>query len=476
MSKHFLTVLGTGNYQDTIYYCEEGKYKTSFIQEAILQLKISEWKKGDRITVFITEEAKNRNWLNRPYTERELEEANVRGNQLPQIKVGLEEILRESYGDMVQVCMIPVGADEEELWEIFNNIFQVIESEEEIFIDITHALRNIPIQMLAVISYARVIKNVKVNGIYYGAFEVGKFNENKIKEAPIFNLLAFLDILDWSQAANEFIRYGNSDQIVDLYNEQKKRIERRQPELSKVIMELQNITYGLETSRGYFDKNNPGQYRKGKSIYESYQQYNETFTIMEKKDKKQKEIGKQQKTLVKPLTPLFDVIDKKIKIFDVNTNLDLGLAAIQWAIENKKTQQGFTALEETMKTFLCNYYGFPEDKELYRDNICKSACIELYNSLKENKGQLSDDSRKMCYEAWKEKKSKYINESEALVQAEKIFQTIPEEFLDMSHEIGNCRNSMNHFGYSNQGIYSYLDLEKKLEVYYKELQKFMECM
>lgn len=263
---------------------------------------------------------------------------------------------------------------------------------------------------------------------------------------------------------------------MDLYNEQKKRIERKQPELSKVVMELQNITHGLETSRGYFDKNNSSQYKKGKSIYESYQQYNETFQIMEKKDKKQQEIDKQQKTLVKPLTPLFDVIDKKIKIFDVNTNLELGLAAIQWAIENKKTQQGFTALEETMKTFLCNHYGFPEDKELYRDHICKSACIELYNSLKGNKGQLSDEARKLCYETWKEKKSNYINEPEALVQAEKIFQTIPEEFLNMCHEIGDCRNSMNHFGYSNQGTYSYLDLEEKLEMYYKELQSVMERM
>lgn len=476
MNKHFLTVLGTGNYKDTEYFCEEGRCKTSFIQKAILDLKIPDWNEKDRITVFITEEAKNRNWLNRPYTEREIEAAKVQGEELPEVKTGLKEILKQTYGDSVDSCIIPIGANEEELWEIFKHIFETIR-EEELYIDITHALRNIPIQLLAVISYARAIKNVKVNGIYYGAFEVGKSNENGIKEAPILNLLTFLDILDWSQAANEFIKYGNSDQIVDLYDEKKKRIGIKQPELSKVITELKNITHGLETSRGYYDKNNSSQYKKGKSIFESYQQYEETFRIMEKKDQKQQERKKQQKNSIEPLNELFNVINKKVEIFRVDTNLELGLAAIQWAVDNKKTQQGFTALEETMKTFLCYYYGFPEDDELYRDKICKSACIELYMKLNgKNGGKLSREVRSLQYKEWKEKKRKLGVELGLLEQAEIIFQTIPEELLVMCHEIGDCRNSMNHFGYSNKGTYSYSDLENKLEMYYKELIRIMDSM
>ena len=65
---------------------------------------------------------------------------------------------------------------------------------------------------------------------------------------------------------------------------------------------------------------------------------------------------------------------------------------------------------------------------------------------------------------------------ELLEQAEKIFQTIPEKLLFMCHEIGDCRNSMNHFGYSNKGTYSYSDLERKLEMYYKELLEIMDRM
>ena len=477
MGKHFLTVLGTGVYKNTEYFSEEGGYETSFIQEAVLKLKLSEWNPGDKITVFITEESKNRNWLNRPFTEREIEEAKEKGEELPEIKIGLEQILKEQYEGCIESCIIPVGANEEELWEIFRNIFDTISQEEELYIDITHALRNIPIQLLAVISYARAIKNVTVSGIYYGAFEVGKFNEKGVKAAPILNLLTFLDILDWSQAANEFIKYGNSDQIVDLYHEQKRRIGVRQPELSKVVMELQSITHGLETSRGYFDKENAARYKKGKSILESYKQYEETFEIMEKKDRKEHDRKKQQKSSIEPLNELFHTINEKVKIFQVETNLELGLAAIKWAVENKKTQQGFTALEETMKTFLCNHYGFPEAEELYRDKICKSACIMLYMNFQGKKaGECTEEFRRAIYLGWKEERKEWGIAPEILEEAENIFLTIPERMLFMCHEISDCRNSMNHFGYSNKGNYSYKDLEGKLEKYYNELLQMIEDM
>ena len=164
-------------------------------------------------------------------------------------------------------------------------------------------------------------------------------------------------------------------------------------------------------------------------------------------------------------------------VFQVDTNLELGLAAIQWAVENKKTQQGFTALEETMKTFLCNYYDFPEDEELYRDKICKSACIKLYMNLKgKQQGQLTDEIRSSLYEEWKLERREWGIDLEILEEAKKIFMTIPENILFMCHEIGDCRNSMNHFGYSNKGNYSYSDLEGRLEMYYKELVKIIEDM
>lgn len=53
MSKHFISVLGTGRYNNTVYYCGEGRYETPYIQEALLKIKLKEWESGDKITVFL---------------------------------------------------------------------------------------------------------------------------------------------------------------------------------------------------------------------------------------------------------------------------------------------------------------------------------------------------------------------------------------------------------------------------------------
>lgn len=184
--------------------------------------------------------------------------------------------------DEIDECVIPVGATEDELWSVFQIMYSHIREGEELYIDITHSLRNIPIQMLSVIAFARVVKKVTVNGIYYGAFEVGNINEQGIKEAPIFDLITFLDILDWSQAASSFVKYGDSEQIVDLYKKNSKRLPLKTMELYKVISELQNITRGLETSRGYCKPNLIKEYQKIGRINSSISSGNRTPQISRK--------------------------------------------------------------------------------------------------------------------------------------------------------------------------------------------------
>lgn len=473
MKRHFISVLGTGNYQETIYYQEDKKFKTAFVQEALLNIKFPELTEDDRITIFLTEDSKKRNWLNRSYTEKEREDA---GKELPEMKAGLQEILLPKYGPYLETnlenCLIPVGANEEELWKIFQIIFNQIQPEEELYIDITHALRNIPIQMLAIISYARVVKKATVGGIFYGAFEVGE-RKNGIVEAPIMELSMFMDLLDWSQAANDFVKYGNSDHIAELYEEQKRKNRNvRTNELNKTIKELQNLTLGLETSRGYYNRQKGANNKDGRSIQESYQQYKQSYAIMQKKDKKIKGDEQRQSDFVLPLGELWEVIDDKINVFDVESNLEIGMASIQWAIDNKRTQQGFTALEETIKTFLCNYYGLDETTKDDRDDICKSisnALLKKIEGKKVKENELMMEHRLEAAEIWvtqkREDDSKKLSEQKIEI-AKVIFETIPESLVRLCAEISDCRNSMNHFGYSNLGKFSAKVLNDNLKKYY----------
>lgn len=453
MRKHLISILGTNNYSDVVYQCGEKSFKTAYIQQALLELKFGECEKGDRISIFVTEESKKRNWFNREYSNYEKEKAEEKGQILEDEHIGLQETLKDKYGEFInniENTTIPIGANEEELWQIFQTVFDNIGEGEELYIDITHALRNIPIQMLAVISYARVVKNVKVKGIYYGAFEVGKKNDEGVKEAPIMDLITFLDIIDWSQAASSFVNYGSSDEIVGLYKKQESKSEIKSMELGKVIKEIHNITNALETSRGYY-KEDKLYNKNGMSILGSYKQFKvEKQNLEDKKDK--------DKPIIEPLNKLFDVIDKKLEVFDVDNNFKLGMATIQWAIDNKRTQQGFTALEETVKTFLCNHYELEETKEITRDKICKSICSELSIQKKNKKEKiLTDDIRDLAKNEWIEENEgllkKLGEKADKKILEDKInsmFKEIPNELVDLCSEISSCRNSMNHFGYSNQ--------------------------
>lgn len=489
MGRHFLSVLGTGNYSQTNYACEEGAVNTAFIQEAVLKLKMPTYTKEDRISIFVTEQSYQKNWLDKEEEKIELDSENVTEKNL-----GLGSILKREFdetGDSISVRIIPLGASETELWEIFNIIYDEIGAEEELYVDITHSLRNIPVQMLSVIAYARVLKKVNVAGIYYGAFEARTKNGEGTEETPIFDLITFLDILDWSQAANSFVKYGNSDEIKELYQRQKGKSKNKKGDISKVITKLSNITQGLETSRGCLcQTEKSGKICPGQSVLNSYRAYQESYQMMQKENEKvSKEQRKQNQ--VEPLSRLFDVINEKLEPFDVENNLEFGFAAIEWAIENKKTQQGFTALDETIKTWLCCHYHLDEFSESHRDGICKRLCnLMNWKMQKDHKmaSHFTEADREEIYEEWKEdwvKNQRYrknqknysgviVTSEQELEIAHQIIMELPGELARLGKEIGSCRNSMSHFGYSNLGRFSCDDLYNYLVDYYNQFKKLIK--
>lgn len=486
--RHFLSVLGTSNYSRVTYRCEEGAVATEYIQEAVLKLKMLNgrgWEEGDRITIFVTKEAWQRNWLDRDYTARELEQMGA-GKETVR-KSGLCSILQKAYGIAEESArFIPLGATEDELWDIFNIMYDEIQDEDELYVDITHSLRNIPIQMLSVIAYARTLKNVNVAGIYYGAFEAKVQNEAGETEAPIFDLVTFLDILDWSQAASSFVRYGNSDEIKALFDLQKMKRRSKMADSYKVVNDLYDITQGLETSRGCYVPDKKGV--PGGSVLSSYRSYENDYKVMQKKAGKQEE-AQARKNRIDPLGKLFDVIHDKLGIFDVEDNLAFGFAAIDWAIENKKTQQGFTALDETIKTYLCRRYGLNEYLEKHREGIAKSICNLLNNEMKQkgSRDELTEEVRLDIFRKWesgwemrwgREQKGKgtetaAITPEQEREAARKLAMELPCELAELTNAISNRRNSMNHFGYSNIYQFGCRKLSVDLEEYYGRFREMM---
>ncbi|MHA1789434.1 MAG: hypothetical protein ACTSXT_09420 [Candidatus Helarchaeota archaeon] len=64
MSKKLLTFLGTRKYIESCYSYNGNVSKPNhFIQMALIELICNNWDDGDQIIIFLTERAKNMNWL-----------------------------------------------------------------------------------------------------------------------------------------------------------------------------------------------------------------------------------------------------------------------------------------------------------------------------------------------------------------------------------------------------------------------------
>ena len=190
MSKrHFMSILGTGAYSECTYKFNDDIFRTRFIQEALLSF--NDFTKEDRMTIFLTEKARELN-----FKTRECGENDCKCNKYKpgDILIGLGEILKNKYGDSIEIVDIADGKTEDEQWEIFSTIFENIKDDEEIVFDITHGFRTIPMLAFAVLNYARVLKNISLNSIYYGAFEA-KYDDGTV---PIWNCTSYIDIMDWT--------------------------------------------------------------------------------------------------------------------------------------------------------------------------------------------------------------------------------------------------------------------------------------
>src|SRR5699024_4490556 len=82
---------------------------------------------------------------------------------------------------------IPNGKSTEEIWEIFQIVYDLIEKGDELLFDITHGFRSLPMLNMVLINYAKLLKEITVSGIFYGNWEA-RYTEKNKEYSPIWNL------------------------------------------------------------------------------------------------------------------------------------------------------------------------------------------------------------------------------------------------------------------------------------------------
>jgi len=329
MSRVFLSFLGTSDYVPCTYY--RGDYEAAnvrFVQEAILKIECAQWTSDDRALIFTTGEAYRRNWPDNGHMDRE--------TGRPLARTGLKRrIAGLDLPFMVERVDIPDGKSESEIWDIFNAVFENLREGEEVIFDITHAFRSIPMLAIVILNYAKVMKDVALGGIFYGAFEVlgSPFEVRKLlleeRRAPILELTAFDQLLDWSFAINQFLKAGNADQIRTL----------ARSNLKQILAESRGKDKGAATIRSIGDRLE--EYCRILSTCRGAEIGNAAMTLKEKMR------GFDNFDMLPPFRPLFERMEAKLAPFGKNTFSD-GIAAARWCIEHNLIQQGYTILVELL--------------------------------------------------------------------------------------------------------------------------------
>lgn len=406
MARVFLSVLGTGDYVECIYKFDDGAESkpTRYVQEATVGRFCQDWDANDKIVIFTTSQAEIQNWHDHQYDDKSEGQSYQREGLRSRI---------DSLGLAAQKSnvMIPDGKSVDEIWKIFDVIIDNLHDNDEIIFDVTHSFRSIPMLVLVVLNYAKVLKNIRLSGICYGAFEV-LGPQNKAREIPlaerkadVFNLTPFVELQDWATAIDRFLKAGDATMAAKLAKSSTGDLEIEcAEELAKKMLAFTN---GLSTCRG-------------KDFARCARQLRIATAACERPN-------------IRPaLRHLLTLLEENLNQFP-DDEIKSGLAAARWCLDHNLIQQGITILQETVISFLCELAGLDHKNSECR-KIAKSAVI----------------CRKKPENEWKFEAAKNPETTRQCVNAINDNQDLMKFLGKQLPKLDSFRNDIDHAGFTDQ--------------------------
>lgn len=408
--KVFISVLGFTNYGECIYVKDE--YKSSsvrFIQEATLDYlrKQGEWSNTDTAYILLTAGAEKNNWCDNGHKDKNTGEF---------IKCeGLCSRLKKMDlpFNVNTIVNLPDGNTADEIWDIFERVFSVLQDDDELYFDLTHGFRYLPMLVMALINYSKFLKGALVKSITYGNYE----SRNKAtNEALIIDLLPLSILQDWTYAAGQFLDSGNIDKLKYLCDK----------ELKPILANTQGTNAEAKNLREFVkylnDVVSERQTCRGMSIIKS-----ENF-------KKLKNISDKLDTIIiSPLAPVFNKIKESMNFFDKEENIINGFYSAVWCYKNGLLQQSATILQEFVISYICLRHDLRVD-DVNQRSLVTSAFTIKFNNIAKSGWKLStvEQERSMqagCIE-------KILNDT--------LFSD--SEFINAFNNLSKVRNDYNHAG------------------------------
>ncbi|MBO5124683.1 MAG: TIGR02221 family CRISPR-associated protein [Spirochaetaceae bacterium] len=401
MARKFISFLGITNYIEMYYeyHQERTAEKTKFVQVALLELVCKNFDiRKDKVVILLTQAARNTNWE------------------------GLRNALMEK--GIPEGMILPIDVEEERgeagVWRLFEKLYkEALDDGDSVIFDITNAFRFLPVVMYSVLRYAQYLKNVKVEGIYYGNYD------QRVEDVePIINLTETYEIIEWATAANIFTSYGIAD---DLY----KRIKKQDKDFSETGKLSDSI---LTVSRNI-------NYSRGLRIMEG-----EIFqNCIEKINQYIKDEG------INPaLPPILETVTDKIKDFKDNSVLNF-IPAVQWYIEHDMPAEALSMMKEGIVSYLLvEHGGNHKDSQL---RLVLGKRLAFYEGKKKFNYQPSE--------------TKYEPVVEEIMQQERA-----QELKTVLEKFNQFRNDIDHCGFG-QGARNPENLKKEIKAAYSKIRSVL---
>ncbi len=327
MAGLYLSFLGTNPYVECCYEIEGSvSPPVRFVQEQTVLHCCEQWTEADRIVIFATSLAKKKNWVDNGHNDGQ-----------PGLASRLEKLDLKARTKMVE---IPDGHNEAQLWEIFSIVLAEIEQCDEVVFDITHAFRSIPMLAIVILNYAKVVRKVRLRGIYYGAFEAlgppkavkENYPEPAGRVAPVLDLSSLDRLLDWSFAVDKLLKAGDATAVRALARSSVYNLLRDSKGRNEAAVAIRHLGDTLE------------QFTRTMATCRC----REIAPVVDKLKSALSDCGRAD--IINPLKPLIDDIGKEVDPFKADLVRD-GIHASRWCARHHLIQQGITILNETLVTW-----------------------------------------------------------------------------------------------------------------------------
>ena len=183
-----ITFLGATEAHETAYIMPDGReHAAPYFGVALA--RFYQGQDLDYMKVFVTEKAREKNW---------------------------DDFKRqaEDHVDVLEAVDIPDGANENELWSLFQTVIDAVDEREEVIFDITHGFRSLPFLSLLAVAYLRQVKQIDLRAILYGSYEA-RDQSVEPNRTPVVDLSGFVSLFDWMTAADRFTRFGDASDLAD---------------------------------------------------------------------------------------------------------------------------------------------------------------------------------------------------------------------------------------------------------------------